>query len=103
MYFHCATEGLKLDVVRQNPHVAFCIVGDTQVLPEQFATNYESAIVLGKAVEVKAEEKEAALEGFIEKYSSVFREKGLAYIQKAGHATTVLKLCIEQCTGKARR
>ena len=103
LYFHSATEGLKLDLVRQNSRAAFCIVGDTEVLPEQFTTNYESVIALGKAIEVTAEEKEAALEAFIEKYASDFKEKGLAYIEKAGSVTTVLKLCIEQCTGKARR
>lgn len=103
LYFHCATEGLKLDVVRQNPQAAFCAVGDTKVLPEHFTTNYESVIALGKAEEVTTEEKEAALEAFIEKYASNFKEKGLAYIKNAGSATTVVKLCIEQCTGKARR
>ena len=103
LYFHSAAEGLKLDLVRQNPHAAFCVVGATAVLPEHFTTNYESVIALGKTVEVTAEEKEAALEAFIEKYASDFKEKGLAYIEKAGSVTTVLKLCIEQCTGKARR
>lgn len=103
LYFHSAAEGLKLDLVRQNPHAAFCVVGATEVLPEYFTTNYESVIALGKTVEVTAEEKEAALEAFIEKYASDFKEKGLAYIEKAGSVTTVLKLCIEQCTGKARR
>ena len=103
LYFHSAAEGLKLDLVRQNPHAACCVVGATAVLPEHFTTNYESVIALGKTVEVTAEEKEAALEAFIEKYGSDFKEKGLAYIEKAGSVTTVLKLCIEQCTGKARR
>ena len=73
------------------------------MLPEQFTTNYESVIALGKAIEVTAEEKEAALEAFIEKYARNFKEKGLAYIFNVGSATTVVKLCIEQCTGKARR
>ena len=103
LYFHSAAEGLKLDLVRQNPHAAFCVVGATEVLPEHFTTNYESVIALGKTVEVTAEEKEAALEAFIEKYASNNKKKGLAYIEKAGSVTTVLKLCIEQCTGKARR
>ena len=103
LYFHSAAEGLKLDLVRQNPLASFCVVGATEVLPEHFTTNYESVIALGKTVEVTAEEKEAALEAFIEKYASDFKEKGLAYIEKAGSVTTVLKLCIEQCTGKARR
>ena len=103
LYFHSATEGLKLDLMRQTSRAAFCIVGDTVVLPEQFTTNYESVIALGKAIEVTDEEKKAALEAFVEKYASAFKEKGLDYIEKAGSATTVVKLCIEQCTGKARR
>ena len=51
----------------------------TEVLPEQFTTNYESVIALGKAIEVTDEEKKAALEAFVEKYASAFKEKGLDY------------------------
>ena len=45
IYFHCALEGHKLENLSSNNRVSFCVVGKTQVLPDKFATNYESVIV----------------------------------------------------------
>ncbi len=49
IYFHCAPEGHKLENLSGNNKVSFCVVGKTQVLPDKFATNYESVIVFGTA------------------------------------------------------
>src|SRR5512141_2211937 len=57
LYFHCAVEGHKLDNLASNPRVSFCVVGATEVLPDKFATRYESAIVFGKANELTGDEK----------------------------------------------
>ncbi|WP_423219361.1 pyridoxamine 5'-phosphate oxidase family protein [Clostridium lundense] len=69
IYFHCAIEGFKLDNINKNNKVSFCVVGQTQLLPEKFSTKYESALAFGKAYEVFDEEKELALKSIIEKYS----------------------------------
>lgn len=45
IYFHCATEGSKLDYLRYNNKVSFCAVGKTELMPSKFGTKYESAIV----------------------------------------------------------
>jgi nitroimidazol reductase NimA-like FMN-containing flavoprotein (pyridoxamine 5'-phosphate oxidase superfamily) len=39
IYFHCALGGHKLDNIRHNEKVSFCVVGKTKVLPEKFALN----------------------------------------------------------------
>jgi nitroimidazol reductase NimA-like FMN-containing flavoprotein (pyridoxamine 5'-phosphate oxidase superfamily) len=49
IYFHCANEGKKLEVLSRNSAVSFCVVGATEVLPEKFGMKYESAIITGKA------------------------------------------------------
>jgi len=36
IYFHCAVHGRKLDILAQNGSVSFCVVGDTEVLPDKF-------------------------------------------------------------------
>ena len=72
LYFHCAGEGTKLDYLRNNPKVSFCVVGKTQVLPSQFGTLYESVIVSGYTLEVEGTEKNEALKQLIEKYSGEF-------------------------------
>ena len=103
IYFHCAAEGHKLDNIRFNQRVSFCVVGKTKVLPEQFATEYESAIVYGTAAEVHGPEWYNALMSLLEKYSSDFIEAGKAYIEQKSHATRVMKITIEHISGKARR
>ena len=52
IYFHCAVDGQKLDNIRDNAKVSFCVTGKTTVLPETFGTLYESAVVSGTAGEV---------------------------------------------------
>jgi len=103
IYFHCATVGHKLDNIGYNNKVSFCVVGETTPLPRSFAVNYESAVVFGKAVEAFGEEKQAALEAIIAKYSPEFTQEGLKYIANSSHETRIFKLEIEHITGKARR
>jgi hypothetical protein len=103
IYFHCATEGHKLDNIRYNQKVSFCVVGRTNVLPEQFATEYESVIVFGSAAEVNGPERYNALVALLEKYSPRSIEAGKAYIERNDRATQVIKITIDRMSGKARR
>jgi nitroimidazol reductase NimA-like FMN-containing flavoprotein (pyridoxamine 5'-phosphate oxidase superfamily) len=103
LYFHCAVEGHKLDNLASNPRVSFCVVGGTEVLPDKFATRYESAIVFGKARELTGDEKRSALIELLKKYSADFIEKGERYVESDIEKTKVFKIEIESLSGKARR
>jgi nitroimidazol reductase NimA-like FMN-containing flavoprotein (pyridoxamine 5'-phosphate oxidase superfamily) len=103
IYFHCAVEGHKLDNLSGNNKVSFCVVGKTQVLADKFATNYESVIVFGQAVEVVDEEKHSGLVELLKKYSPGFIDKGLRYINGDGDKARVYKIVIDSLTGKARK
>lgn len=103
IYFHCALEGRKIDNMNSNPRVSFCVVGQTEVLPDQFGTKYESCIVQGVASESFGEEKRLALEGLIHKYSENFVSEGLKYIEKLKDKARVFKIRIESISGKARK
>lgn len=103
IYFHCATEGNKLDNISHNNKVSFCVVGATTPLPQRFSVNYESVVVFGKALEVFEGEKQSALEAIIAKYSPAFTKEGLAYIKASSDETRIFKIEIEHMTGKARR
>ena len=103
IYVHSALEGNKLDNLKFNNNVSFCVIGDTVLLPDKFGTKYESVIAFGKAVEVSDIEKNEALLAFLDKYSSQYIEKGKEYIKNASEKTKVIKICIEHITGKARR
>lgn len=103
VYFHCAVTGRKLSNLAANDRVSFCVVGVTEVLPDLFATRYESVVTSGRASEVFGEEKQQALEGLVIKYSAEFHAKGLDYIKAAWEETKTYKISIENICGKARR
>jgi 4-oxalocrotonate tautomerase family enzyme len=103
VYFHCAVEGRKLEDIAADSRVSFCVVGKTEVLPDQFATRYESVIISGRATEVFDEEKQLALEGLLVKYCAGYRLPGLDYIADKLGLTKVFKVGIEELCGKARR
>jgi len=103
IYFHCAVEGQKIDNIEYNKSVSFCVVGDTEILPDKFGTKYESVIVFGEVEEVFNSEKQIALEGLLHKYSPEFFDRGIKYIEDLRDKTRVFKISINKLTGKARR
>ncbi|GET25943.1 pyridoxamine 5'-phosphate oxidase family protein [Prolixibacter sp. NT017] len=103
IYFHCATEGAKLDFLRAHPHASFCVVGKTEVLPAKFSTRFESAIAAGTITEAAGDDKRKGLLLLVEKYSPDYLKEGKAYIDRAFDTVIVLKMNIESLTGKARK
>lgn len=103
IYFHCATEGHKLDNILNNSQVSFCVVGQNCIIPDKFSTKYQSVILFGIANEVFEDEKNIALLEILKKYSPGYIEKGKEHIKNGNKATRVIKISIEHCTGKARR
>jgi nitroimidazol reductase NimA-like FMN-containing flavoprotein (pyridoxamine 5'-phosphate oxidase superfamily) len=103
IYFHCALSGHKLDNLQDNPKVSFCVVGATQVLPEKFSTNYESAIAFGTAAEVRGIEREQAYLLLLQKYCPELLTEGRRYLEQKGDLTRVYRIDVSQVSGKARR
>lgn len=103
IYFHSATKGHKFDNITSNDKVSFCVVGQTQVLPDEFSTKFESVIIFGMAIEIFDDEKNMALLEIVNKYSPDYIEQGKEYISKASKATRVAKITVEHITGKAKR
>ena len=103
IYFHSALEGRKIDNINRNNAVSFCVVGETEILPDKFATKYESVIVSGEVEEVFDLEKHKALEGLLDKYSPDFIEQGKRYIEAMREKTRVFKIIVKTLSGKARR
>jgi uncharacterized protein len=103
IYFHCAIEGRKIDNIEKNKSVSFCAVGNTEIMPDKFGTKYESVIVSGHVEELFNDNKQIALECFLNKYSSDYLNKGLEYIESLKEKTRVFKLLIIHLSGKSRR
>ena len=101
IYFHCASEGHKLDAVKADSRVSFTVIGADNIAPDKFTTMYKSAIVFGRAEIVKnEEERTAALKAIIDKYSGQFPKEGAKYIEDNRSNTTVVGISIEHITGK---
>ena len=102
IYFHCAADvGHKLENLDFSNKACFTIVGKTQVLPEKFATKYESVVVFGTVT--PASDKLASLELIRAKYSPDFEEQGKKYAKAAESKVAVYELRILEFTGKARK
>jgi len=86
IYFHSTNAGgQKYTNLVKNPKICFTVTGKTKVLPEQFGTLYESAIVYGttELIEDEGERMKAFLE-FVNKYSVDFQDAGEKYIKADG-------------------
>lgn len=103
IYFHCAPVGHKLENIKKNSKVSFCVVTDTELLPEKFDTKYKSVVVFGEACEITGDIKEAVLLKLVNKYSLDFLEEGKEYINNAKDRTSVIRIKIDHMTGKARK
>ena len=106
LYFHCAREGRKLELLRRFPQVCVTFVGDDQpafVPPAMYTTYFQSAIATGTASEVEdPSEKAAALRALCQKLTPGHMEGFEAAMEKSLSATAVWKVRIETLSSKAK-
>lgn len=104
IYFHSATEGQKTDFLKKNPHVCLSCVGDINLVPSEFTTEYECAIVKGMAFEVVDDhEKIAVLRHICEKYALSNMAGFDKAIQMSLSRTAIWKISIDEITGKRKK
>jgi len=101
IYIHCAKEGKKIDLIKENKRASFCIVASSEIRPEAFTTAYSSAMAMGNIEIAPETEKGKALELIIEKYCPSLELEGADYIKRLYDRTEVIKLSIESISGKA--
>ena len=100
IYFHSAMQGHKVDAVRRNGNVSFCVVEQDDVKPAEFTTYFRSVIVFGKArILTDEDEKRNALCLPADKYSH--GEAGMeAEIAKGFNKLLMVEITVEHITGK---
>lgn len=103
LYFHCATEGQKLDNILHDRRVCFTAVAHAETLPEKFSVAYESAMAFGEARIVYGEaERQAALRLLCGKYTPLLTEETVAaYQDRLAKNTTIIRLDVEYISGKS--
>ncbi len=103
VYFHCAKTGHKIDAIRQNDKVSFCVLSDGIQEENDWWFHFVSVVIFGRICEVcEEEEKNHRLRMLGRKYfpTEDMIEPDMA--KNAAHAS-VLDLRIEHMTGKRVR
>ena len=101
LYFHCFREGHKLDLIRQNDRVSFCVVERDDVVPEEFATHFRSTVLFGRARIVTDDAlRRHALRLLNAKFSPQYPEQGEKEIELSWERVCVVEITPEHITGK---
>ena len=104
IYIHSAKYGYKIDALKQNDKVCFTAILNSQIIPDKFTAAFESVVAFGKASFIDdGDEKLTALRTFIERFSPDHQEAGERFIHAAYEKTQIIRIDVEQMTGKAYR
>ncbi|MBP5687385.1 MAG: pyridoxamine 5'-phosphate oxidase family protein [Muribaculaceae bacterium] len=104
IYFHCADEGKKINILECHDIVSFCVIGKVNLLPSQFTTEYESIILDCETTICTYEEEQlSALELFLKKYSPNDLDTGMKYARKSLFRTCIVRLDIISWSGKCKQ
>lgn len=100
IYFHCAKVGYKLDALRNNNKVSFCVYDEGFRKEGDWALNIKSIIIFGKIkfIEDQEETIERVRKLALKYYPTA--EAVEEEIVKAGSRVQMLELTIEHITGK---
>jgi len=103
LYFHGANAGKKLSLIQENNKVCFEMDCSHELVTGEnacnYSMNYESVIGFGTIEILSNSEKQTALKAILQQYTS---REDLSYNDKMINAVTILKLTVDQVTGKHR-
>jgi len=103
LYIHCAREGRKMDMIRQNNNVCFEMEVDTEITNRdkpacQWSSTYRSVIGWGSAFILENdEEKKQALDVIMRHYS---HRTSFEYKKKPVEEVAVIKIVVAHLGGK---
>lgn len=104
LYFHTATEGLKLAFIRENPTVCGTVIEDQGYIQGKCAHAYRSVVFWGRIERLEDADDKAhglgCLIDHLEEEPEQRRERLLADPSRLG-GVAVLKLTIDTISGKA--
>lgn len=105
IYFHGAKKGYKMDMVKQCDKASFCVIGQDQIVPEEYTSYFKSVIAFGR-VRIMEDKKEirAMIEKMADKYhpSGTIEERN-AMIDSEWNILAMIEFTIEHISGKQAR
>jgi nitroimidazol reductase NimA-like FMN-containing flavoprotein (pyridoxamine 5'-phosphate oxidase superfamily) len=100
IYLHSAGVGHKIDAIEANPKVSFAVVDEDTIVSGEYTSYFRSVIAFGTARVVDDDERLAAFDALVEKYSGdqlpEAKAKKIAGCTKA----LIVAIDIEHITGK---
>lgn len=103
LYFHCAGQGKKVDLLSRDPRVRFFANHGEQLVydknKKQCTMNYESVSGIGTVKEIETENKKHALDLLMKHY---YPRDVVEYDEKMIEVTRVYCLHVEEMTAKKR-
>ena len=104
IYFHSAADGQKINALKNHDSVCIACVGRTHRMPDKFTTEYESAIIRGRASEVVDEgEKIKALRLLCQRHTPLNMAEFDSAIARSLARTAVWRIGISDITGKRKK
>lgn len=101
IYIHCAKSGKKLDLIRANGNVSFCLACGVKIDALRSTTYYKSVYGTGFATIVENdEEKCRALDLIARRYNALCK---IPADLRSANRVAIIKIVIENLTGKARK
>lgn len=102
IYIHCAAEGKKIEMIKQNPNVSLAFTAEAETSltgpPNTWTTYYQSAIAFGKAELVfDLKERQKGMNAFQKHYTGKFMDFSERDLKKI----MLIKVKITKMTGKA--
>lgn len=103
IYFHSALDGHKVDALKNNSKVSFCVIDRDEVRPAEFTSYYRSVIAFGKATIISVnDEKMDGLNLLSDKYSHGEGDKDKE-IANGINRLVIIEVEIEHLTGKCAK
>jgi nitroimidazol reductase NimA-like FMN-containing flavoprotein (pyridoxamine 5'-phosphate oxidase superfamily) len=104
LYFHCANEGRKIDIIKKNHNVCFQMDIDHELETAKkacgFSMRFKSIVGFGRIYKVEdVQEKIQGLDFIMKQYSNA---SGYTYEEKMLKITTILRLEIDELTAKQK-
>ena len=101
LYFHCAGAGEKWQLLEKEPPVCLTAVSRMSIVPNEFETAYDSAVVRGQAQVVTDDgERTKALLLLVEALDPKGMGGLAACMERCFAATRIVKLVPREVTGK---
>jgi len=100
LYFHCATDGFKLDIIEKNPQCCFVVTLNPKFIKMKATIKYESVCAFGTIKIADAAEKGKGYRIFNKRYLGDVPEIITANMKTGAKKSHVLIMTIDHMTGK---